>query len=58
LASVERESFASLAGEPAVEDVVQVIQSLRLRAGIARRVLALAFPLSLVEAWRAPRKLS
>lgn len=58
LTSVERESFASVAGDPAVADVVQVSHSLRESAGIARRILALAFPLSLVESRGAARKLS
>jgi hypothetical protein len=58
LASVERESFASRPGEPTAGDVVQVIQSLRQRAGVARRILAIAVPLSLVEGRVVARKLS
>jgi len=58
LASVERESFASRPGEPTSGDVVQVIQSLRQRAGVARRILAIAVPLSLVEGRGVARKLS
>jgi hypothetical protein len=55
-ASLERESFAGLAGEPKVEDVRVVLHALRGRAGLVRRVVATVYPRSLVLRWRGARR--